>query len=85
MDENTEEEIDFNGDNPIFAYCFAIMEYLKGIDADLYEKACEYAEDLTGIRITDFDLYEIDNDKLDTTPSEDIDENEDEDEETFDD
>jgi len=85
MEEDNEEHINFDGDNPIFAYCFAIMEYLKGIDADLYEKACEYAEDLTGIRITDFDLYEIDNDKLDTTPSEDIDENEDEDEETFDD
>ena len=85
MEEDNEEHINFDGDNPIFAYCFAIMEYLKGIDADLYEKACEYAEDLTGIRITYFDLYEIDNDKLDTTPSEDIDENEDEDEETFDD
>ena len=38
------------------------MEYIKNVEPEVYEKAVEYASDLSGITITDFDIEEMDED-----------------------
>ena len=56
------EEYYFSSKNPLTKYCFAFMEYIKNVEPEVYEKAVEYASDLSGITITDFDIEEMDED-----------------------
>jgi hypothetical protein len=70
------EEHDYHIDHPIVSYCFAIMEYIRDINPELYKKAVQYAEDLTGVVITDFSLEAKEPDeKYDNDISEEIDDN----------
>ena len=39
------------------------MEYIKNVEPEIYEKAVEYASDLSGITITDFDIEEMDDEE----------------------
>ena len=55
-----DEEYYFSSKNPLTKYCFAFMEYIKNVEPEIYEKAVEYASDLSGITITDFDIEEMD-------------------------
>jgi hypothetical protein len=59
QDEGNEEYY-FSSKNPLTKYCFAFMEYIKNVEPEIYEKAVEYASDLSGITITDFDIEEMD-------------------------
>jgi hypothetical protein len=54
----SEDEESFHIEHPIVSYCFAVMEYLRSVNPELFEKAVEYAEDLTGVVINDFSLEE---------------------------
>lgn len=54
----SEDEESFHIEHPIVSYCFAVMEYLRSVDPELYKKAVNYAEDLTGVIINDFSLEE---------------------------
>lgn len=60
--------------HPVIAYAFAIVEYLKTTNPELYKRAVEYAEDLTGVELEGFELEEVDPQDID----EDNDQNEDE-------
>jgi len=53
---------DFHIEHPIVSYCFAVMEYIRDINPELFKKAVEYAEDLTGVVIQDFTLEETKHD-----------------------
>ena len=53
---------EFSIKHPIVSYCFAIMEYVKKMNPELYARAEEYAEDLSGVRLGDFELSEVDED-----------------------
>lgn len=55
--------------HPVIAYAFAIVEYLKTTNPELYKRAVEYAEDLTGVELEGFELEEVEKDEI-----EDIDE-----------
>jgi hypothetical protein len=57
MSESENEE-SFHIEHPIVSYCFAVMEYLRSVNPELFNKAVEYAEDLTGVIINDFSLEE---------------------------
>jgi hypothetical protein len=59
------EEYYFSSKNPLTKYCFAFMEYIKNVEPEVYEKAVEYASDLSGISITDFEIEELDDDNDD--------------------
>ena len=54
----SDEGQDFHIEHPIVSYCFAVMEYIRDINPELFKKAVEYAEDLTGVVIQDFTLEE---------------------------
>ena len=54
----SEDEESFHIEHPIVSYCFAVMEYLRDINPELFQKAVQYAEDLTGVVISDFSLEE---------------------------
>lgn len=54
----SEDEESFHIEHPIVSYCFAVMEYLRSVDPELFKKAVSYAEDLTGVVINDFSLEE---------------------------
>ena len=54
----SDEEESFHIEHPIVSYCFAVMEYLRSVDPELFKKAISYAEDLTGVVINDFSLEE---------------------------
>jgi len=54
----SEDEESFHIEHPIVSYCFAVMEYLRSVDPELFKKAISYAEDLTGVIINDFSLEE---------------------------
>jgi hypothetical protein len=56
MSEENEES--FHIEHPVVSYCFAVMEYIRDINPELFKKAVEYAEDLTGVVINDFSLEE---------------------------
>jgi len=61
--EGENQEYYFSSKNPLTKYCFAFMEYIKNVEPEIYDKAVEYASDLSGITITDFDIEEMeDND-----------------------
>lgn len=62
--------------HPVVAYAFAIVEYLKTTNPEIYKRAVEYAEDLTGIELEGFELEEIQKDEDDL--DEENDQNEDE-------
>jgi len=62
-------EDQFSINHPVVSYAFAIMEYVKTTDPDLYKRAQEYAEDLTGVHMEDFSLEEVDEDE-ETDPEE---------------
>ena len=64
------EEYYFSSKNPLTKYCFAFMEYIKNVEPEVYEKAVEYASDLSGISITDFEIEELDDDNDDVDESE---------------
>jgi hypothetical protein len=55
--------------HPVIAYAFAILEYVKNTNPELYKRAVEYAEDLTGVELEGFELEEVEKDEI-----EDIDE-----------
>ena len=57
MSESENEE-SFHIEHPIVSYCFAVMEYIRSVNPELFNKAVEYAEDLTGVVINDFSLEE---------------------------
>lgn len=59
-EQGENEEYYFSSKNPLTKYCFAFMEYIKNVEPEIYEKAVEYASDLSGITITDFDIEEMD-------------------------
>lgn len=54
----SEDEESFHIEHPIVSYCFAVMEYLRSVDPEMFKKAVSYAEDLTGVIINDFSLEE---------------------------
>ena len=58
-DDKKEFEWKFDGDNPVIAFCFAVLEYIKEVDKEMYKKASEYAEDITGCRITEFTMEDV--------------------------
>lgn len=58
MSDMSEDEESFHIEHPIVSYCFAVMEYLRSVDPELFKKAVSYAEDLTGVIINDFSLEE---------------------------
>ena len=45
--------------HPVIAYAFAIVEYLKTTNPEIYKRAVEYAEDLTGVELEGFELEEV--------------------------
>lgn len=45
--------------HPVIAYAFAILEYVKNTNPELYKRAVEYAQDLTGVELEGFELEEI--------------------------
>lgn len=55
---STDDE--FSIKHPVVSYCFAVMEYVKKMNPELYAKAEDYAEDLSGIRLGDFEISEVD-------------------------
>jgi hypothetical protein len=57
------EEDEYSIKHPIVSYAFAIMEYVQSTDPELFKRAVEYAEDLTGVNISDFKLEEIEEDE----------------------
>jgi len=61
--------------HPVIAYAFAILEYVKNTNPELYKRAVEYAEDLTGVELEGFELEEIDSE--DQTDDENPEQNED--------
>lgn len=68
LNENNDgesEEYYFSSKNPLTKYCFAFMEYIKNVEPEIYEKAVEYASDLSGISITDFEIEELEDDEED--------------------
>lgn len=69
------EELQFDTNNPLFVFCFMFMEYVKGIDPDLYDKAHKYAQDHTDLDITDFEIGEFEEDIEDDEDSDEEDEN----------
>lgn len=62
-EQGENEEYYFSSKNPLTKYCFAFMEYIKNVEPEIYEKAVEYASDLSGITITDFDIEEMDDEE----------------------
>jgi len=54
----SDEGESFHIEHPIVSYCFAVMEYLRDVNPELFKKAVSYAEDLTGVVIADFSLEE---------------------------
>ena len=64
--------------HPVIAYAFAILEYVKNTNPELYKRAVEYAEDLTGVELEGFELEEIERD-LDEETEDEGDQREDED------
>ena len=74
-DETPEqEELEIDTNNPLFVFCFMFMEYVKGVNPDLYDKAHKYAQDHTDVDITDFEILEFDEDIEDDEDNEDLDE-----------
>lgn len=63
--------------HPVIAYAFAIVEYLKTTNPELYKRAVEYAEDLTGVELEGFELEEVQKDEEEDLDEEN-DQNEDE-------
>ena len=62
-DETPEqEELEIDTNNPLFVFCFMFMEYIKGVNPDLYDKAHKYAQDHTDVDITDFEILEFEED-----------------------
>jgi hypothetical protein len=57
MSEEHEDGHSFK--HPVVAYAFAIVEYLKNTNPELYKRAVEYAEDLTGVELEGFELEEV--------------------------
>lgn len=49
----------FSIKHPIVSYAFAIMEYVKTTNPELFKRAEEYASDLTGVHLDDFVLEEV--------------------------
>ena len=48
----------FSIKHPIVSYAFAIMEYVKTTNPEVFKRAEEYASDLTGVHLDDFVLQE---------------------------
>jgi hypothetical protein len=73
---SNEEEDEYSIKHPIVSYAFAIMEYVQSTDPELFKRAVEYAEDLTGVNISDFKLEEIidEDDDLENDITEEIEE-----------
>jgi len=67
-----DEEYYFSSKNPLTKYCFAFMEYIKNVEPEIYEKAVEYASDLSGITITDFDIEEMEDDTIEIEDENDL-------------
>jgi len=49
----------FSIKHPIVSYAFAIMEYVKTTNPEVFKRAEEYASDLTGVHLDDFVLQEV--------------------------
>jgi hypothetical protein len=56
--------------HPVVAYAFAIVEYLKTTNPEIYKRAVEYAEDLTGIELEGFELEEVEKDEIEEVDEE---------------
>lgn len=59
-DEFEEKTYYFTSENPLTRYCFSFMEYIRSVNPDIFAKASDYATDIVGIKITDFDIDDLD-------------------------
>lgn len=82
---SNENEDHYSIKHPVVSYAFAILEYVKNTDSELFKRAQQYAEDLTGVELQDFTLEESDSeeDELDEINDEFLDGSSEEDNDGF--